>query len=62
MSIDVYQDLGGSATLKDGSNIPFEYIDGQHPNEDKEFLASEVGFLLGVDCVWVRGPDWIQEG
>jgi hypothetical protein len=59
---DIYQDLRGSATLKDGSNIPFEFIDGQQPHEDKEFLASEVSSLLGVDCVWVRAPDWIQEG
>jgi hypothetical protein len=59
---DVYQDLRGSATLKADSNIPFEFIEGQLPREDKEFLAREVSDLLGVDCVWVRAPDWIQEG
>jgi hypothetical protein len=57
----IYQDLRGTATLKDGANMPVEFIDGQHPHEDKEFLAQEASTLLGVDCVWVRGPDWIQE-
>jgi hypothetical protein len=48
--------------LKDGANMPIEFIDGQHHLEDKELLSQEVSNLLGVDCVWVRGPDWIQQG
>ncbi len=50
------------ATLKEGSNMPFEFIDGQHPFENKEALAIEVSSFLGVDCVWMRSPDWIQKG
>jgi hypothetical protein len=59
---DIYKDLRGIATLKQGSNMPFEFIDGQHSFENKQALAIEVSSLLGVDCVWERGPDWIQEG
>jgi hypothetical protein len=59
---DIYKDLRGMATLKEGSNMPFEFIDGQHPFENKEALAIEVSSLLGANCVWQRGPDWIQEG
>jgi hypothetical protein len=59
---DIYKDLRGMATFKEGSNMAFEFIDGQHPFENKEALAIEVSSLLGVDCVWMRGPDWIQEG
>ena len=59
---DIYQDLGGMATLENGANIPFEFIEGQQPHQDKEFLSQEVSALLGVNCVWVRGPDWIQHG
>jgi hypothetical protein len=52
--------LRGIATLENGANMPLEFIDGQHPHEDKEFLSQEVRNLLGVDRVWVRGPDWIE--
>jgi hypothetical protein len=55
---DVYQDLRGIATFEEGPNVPFEFIEGQHPRADKEFLAGEISDLLGVECVWVRGPDW----
>jgi hypothetical protein len=57
---EVLRDLRGHATLEDGSNIRYEFIEGQHPWEDKEALASEVGDLLGIECVWVRGPDWTE--
>jgi hypothetical protein len=56
----VLRDLRGNATLKDASTIRFEFIEGQHPQEDKEALASEVSDLLGIECVWVRGPDWTE--
>ena len=54
---DVFQDLLGNATFENGPNTRFEFIEGQHPREDKEALASEVSDLLGIECVWVRGPD-----
>ena len=39
---DIYKDLRGMATFKEGSNMPFEFIDGQHPFENKQALAIEV--------------------
>jgi hypothetical protein len=50
-----------SLLLKRVQTLPFEFIEGQHPRADKEFLAGEISDLLGVECVWVRGPDWIEE-
>jgi hypothetical protein len=58
---EIYRDLRGIATFEDGPNIPYEFIEGQHPRADKEFLAEEISDFLGVECVWVRGPDWISE-
>jgi hypothetical protein len=59
---DIYQDFGGMPTFEKGANIPFEFIDGQQPHQDKEFLSREISALLMVDCVWVRVQDWIQQG
>jgi hypothetical protein len=55
---EVFKDIRGSVTLESGSNMPFGFIEGQHPHENKEFLAEDASEVLGIECVWHPGPDW----
>jgi hypothetical protein len=55
----VYQDFRGNATFEDGSNIPFEFVEGQ-PTQGKQSLADVIGKELGAECIWEQGPDWTQ--
>jgi hypothetical protein len=56
----VYQNLRGIATLEAGSNMMVEFIEGQHPLENKEALAIAASSSLVVVCVWERLPDWVK--
>ena len=54
----VYRDSRGSPTLEEGSNMRFEFIEGQHPHGDRNQVALEVGEELVIQCVWEEGPFW----
>jgi Holliday junction resolvasome RuvABC ATP-dependent DNA helicase subunit len=55
----VYQDFRGNATLEEGPNIPFVFIEGEQAH-GKQALADVVASELGTECVWEPGPDWTQ--
>ena len=57
----VYLDAHERPTFKYNSNTPFEFIEGQWPDWDKEFLAKKVGSELGTECVWLQGPNRFEE-
>jgi hypothetical protein len=51
---DVLMDSGGNCTLQgDGSHRRFEFRKDEHSGDNREALAKNVSYLLGVDCVWL---------
>jgi len=48
----------GSAST---SSVGVEFIEGEHPGDDKELLRKKISQQLGVECQWVRGPGWTED-
>jgi hypothetical protein len=49
---DVFRDSNDKPTVESGSgNKGFEFIEGQHPDDDKEELLKTVSAWLGVQCI-----------
>jgi hypothetical protein len=55
----VYKDKSGNYNLQDG--VAVEFVEGEHPGDDKEVFRKKIIERLGVDCVWVKGPNWTED-
>jgi len=48
----------GSAST---SSVEVEFVEGEHPGDDKELLRKKVSEQLGVECQWIRGLSWAED-
>jgi len=48
----------GSAST---SSVGVEFVEGEHPGDDKELLRKKVSEQLGVECQWIRGLSWAED-
>jgi hypothetical protein len=63
--------LDGEGIYRDGnqysiesistSGVGVEFVEDEHPRDDKELLRKKISQELGVECQWVKGPDWAED-